>query len=44
MVLVNSFLIIFNLVLDGDYLNFYSEDNQLLYTYVLVDKALTEQY
>ena len=36
--------IIFNLVLDGDYLNFYSEDNQLLYTYVLVDKALTEQY
>ena len=36
--------IIFNLVLDGDYLNFYSEDNQLLYTYVLVDKAFTEQY
>ena len=36
--------IIFNLVHDGDYLNFYSEDNQLLYTYVLVDKALTEQY
>ena len=36
--------IILNLVLDGDYLYFYSEDNQLLYTYVLVDKAFTEQY
>lgn len=36
--------IILNLVRDGDYLYFYSEDNQLLYTYVLVDKAFTEQY
>ena len=36
--------IILNLVRDGDYLYFYSEDNQLLYTDVIVDKAFTEQY
>ncbi len=34
----------YKLVLDGDYLCFYSDINQLVFTLILIDKSVAEQY
>ncbi|MBD5440507.1 MAG: SH3 domain-containing protein [Treponema sp.] len=42
--LKNQTDIILNLIIDGDYLYFNTENNELLFTYILVDRAFAEQY
>ncbi len=42
--LLNSKLINLNIVIDGDYLHFYTEKNELLISYALVDSSISEQY
>ena len=34
----------YNLIQDGDYLYFYSDTNQLIFTLLLIDKSVAEQY